>query len=254
MSTQKTKKQVPIEHYTSLQKELEALKAKMEARIVREEKRAAFDALLRASHQKSMREFAKEVIDAVSESFKVFRAVFYVFNRKTEMLRAVATYGCSRKKLIKKRFALGEGVIGEAAQDFEVKQFANIVDNSGSGNTVSLNKATMLVYPLHFNKQCFGAWELVFAQGVTEETVQTIHGLAQNTALIMEGVTAAERLERELKVVKSTEKELRDILEINEMELVMRIENLAQENEALHEEIAKLNTELSALKKKDKEG
>jgi len=251
MLTQKYKNQVPLEDYIALQKELERLKAKMEARTLQEEKRAAFEALLRSSHQKSMREFAKEVIDAVSESFKVFRAVFYVYNRKTEMLRAVAAHGCSRKKLLKKRFALGEGVIGEAAQDFEVKQFANIVDNSGSGNTVSLNKATLLVYPLHFNAQCFGVWELVFAHDVTEETVQTIHGLAQNTALIMEGVTAAERLERELKVVKNTEKEVRELVEINEMELVMRIENLAQENAVLHEEISKLRMELAQRKEKE---
>jgi len=251
MLTQKSKNQVPLEDYIALQKELERLKAKMEARTLQEEKRAAFEALLRSSHQKSMREFANEVIDAVSESFNVFRAVFYVYNRKTEMLRAVATYGCSRKRLLKKRFALGEGVIGEAAQDFEVKQFANIVDNSGSGNTVSLNKATLLVYPLHFNAQCFGVWELVFAHDVTEETVQTIHGLAQNTALIMEGVTAADRLERELKVVKNTEKEVRDLVEVNEMELVMRIENLAQENAVLHEEISKLRTELAQRKEKE---
>jgi PAS domain S-box-containing protein len=129
-------------------------------------------------------------------------------NREKPVLEMVSAYAWSRKKHLKKRVEIGEGLVGQAAIEKETIYLTDVPDNfisitSGLGDA---NPRCILIVPLLFNDELFGVMEFATFKPYEPFEVDFVEKLAE---------IIASTISRE-NINKKTEKLLRESQKLTE--------------------------------------
>ncbi len=156
-------------------------------------------------------------------------------------LEMIACYAYDRKKFIERRVNEGEGILGQCMLE---KDFVFITDVPSSyvKITSGLGEATprnIVVAPLIFNEQFYGAIELALFEVMKPHQVEFLKRVVENIASEMASMKGYQRTQSLLNESKSLTAEL----QTREEEMKQNLEELA----ATQEEMARKQTELSGI-------
>jgi CheY-like chemotaxis protein/signal transduction histidine kinase/CHASE3 domain sensor protein len=199
-------------------------------------------------------ELCTRVITAMCTYVKAPIGAIYLFNPKTQRLNLTGGYAFDPKNLKMRNIHLGEGLVGQVAQEKKFKQLNNvpadyITVNSGLGATPP---NTILVLPILFEDDLIAvmelgllkqptAIELDFLQRISTNIGIGIHSArarAQLRDLFMQTQQQAEELESQQEELRTTNEELlhkSEELQASEEELRVQQEELKETNAELEE-------------------
>jgi PAS domain S-box-containing protein len=208
-----------------------------------------FDNILRANYDKSLESFCDTVITAIAQEVQALKAIFYVI--ESQHLRPMAGYSCNVGDISNQTMPLGAGLIGQAAKSKEIIYLQNLAQRHFYTTTASgeLYAQALMVLPLVFNANSYGAIELLFIEDLPERTHELLKRLSNNIATMLQSILSNAHtkslLEASLlqtKALQEKEKELqslldkvnkdKDIIETNNQNLAKQVaitERLQQE-------------------------
>jgi transcriptional regulator with GAF, ATPase, and Fis domain len=210
---------------------------------------AHFDELLRANYQKSLEAFSQLYLNEVAENFQLLRAVMYADQATQEGehdFQPVASYGIGLHELAQKRVVAGEGVVGQVITDCKLRRFDDLPQGNQPVNAGSsqLHPVGMVVLPLHFNEEVYGAICLERLENFAPEDCTLLEHLARNLASTLQGILNNRRLRvlleetrQQAEEISAREEEMRQNMEelTSTQEEMERIQNqLAEKHELVN--------------------
>jgi len=116
--------------------------------------------IIRSSN--SIEDLAYNVIRELALYTEMVIGVFFNFNEISKELESIATYAFHRRKYIKQKFQIGEGLVGEAAFEREIIYRTEIPNNYNKIKSGLLNDAvpsSIFIIPLIYNDEVQGVIE-----------------------------------------------------------------------------------------------
>ncbi|WMJ71845.1 response regulator [Cytophagaceae bacterium ABcell3] len=189
-----------------------------------------------------------------------------------DKLRLSASYGFNLEEANSNVFDLGEGIVGQAAYDKEVKYLEQVPDGYWKVKSGVLNgyPQVVVVYPLIFEGQVMGVIELASMNEIQELQLKYIDQNLDRIAIIIANVKAdiktaellyqtqnqAEEMEaqqEELRQINDELKEQSQRLQASEEELKANQEELQEKNAELEEKANQLEEQYKSINGKNKE-
>jgi len=161
-------------------------------------------------------------------------------------LRRVASYGFSREREAQEQvIALGEGVLGQAAQNNRVMRLDEVPSDyfrlsSGIGEGAA---RSVLLMPAHNDGEVNGMVELGLLRPLTERDVALVQLLAANIGTSIEAARYRQRLQE----VLAETQQLNEELQVQQEELKTANEELEEQSRVLRESQAYLETQQAEL-------
>ena len=161
-----------------------------------------FDELLRAHYQKPIDEFGRLYLRQLAGDFDILRAVMYVLkpnadNETESTYVATAAYGVGLNKLKQKEIAPGDSIVGQVIANGRHRLF-NDLSTSSDGIAAGfsyLHPQSMLILPLVFNEDLYGAMCLERLTNFDPSEVQQLQQLSRNLASTLQGILNNQRLQ-----------------------------------------------------------
>lgn len=213
--------------------------------------------------EQEMPTLTKNIISFISNYLEINVGLLYLF--KDANLELVASYAYTPSKDLPAKFALGEGLIGEAALERRIifrthaPDEYKVVIQSGLSQTVPRR---IVIVPLIYENDLMGVIELGSMCPLKKvkrqwlESVTASIGIALNTAnsrTKMEGLL--EQSQRQEKVLQNQQAELQQIneeLQIQTEELKTQQEELSHSNEELKLRTHELEQQREAVREKNR--
>ncbi|MCP4521947.1 MAG: GAF domain-containing protein [Cytophagales bacterium] len=172
---------------------------------------------------------------------------------ETNSLDLVASYAWGKKKYIKKNILIGEGLVGQCAQEQDTLYFTDVPDNfikirSGLGEA---SPRCILIVPLKFNEELLGVVELASFRVLEEFEVEFVEQLAENIAATISILQINQRtvhLLRSAQEDKEYSKEQEEKLREQTKDAIARQEDMERFSNEQHEKILSLEKEIEQLK------
>ena len=234
-----------LEHYKQLAQQLEAESLQMKEHLWVDSNLTKFDDVLRSNYDQALATFADEVIFHLAKLTQALRGTFFSANSDHNLIQAVAGYACTVETLPKSEFRIGEGLIGQAIKGREII----VLDNIPQHNMVleasmgQLSGNCMVVIPLMFNQEAYGAVELLYLQNIEQKYLDLLDRLSQNIASMLNSIQNNIKTRQLLKDSKELEKELRT----QEEELRQNMEELHATQEKMHRKEKELSSNINAI-------
>ncbi|MCI5209740.1 MAG: HAMP domain-containing protein, partial [Candidatus Electrothrix sp. ATG2] len=161
-----------------------------------------------------------------------------LYIKEKDLLRLRASYAYTTRKNIADRFAVGEGMVGQAALEKKIIIISNVPDDyiqvtSGLGEKQPHN---ILLVPFMYNEGVKAVLELGSFTAFTELQVSFLEGISEKLAVAINGAQARNQLQAALTM--TTEQAQR--LQTSEEELRANQEQLIATNEELEEQAQRL--------------
>jgi CheY-like chemotaxis protein/CHASE3 domain sensor protein/putative methionine-R-sulfoxide reductase with GAF domain len=202
--------------------------------------------------EKAEGELAQAVIDQVCDYLKAQVGVMYLY--ENGQLSLSGSYAFHYRKNNSSIIQIGEGLVGQAAQEKKTIVFTEIPDdyikiNSGLGNTTPKN---IIIIPLLQDGTLKGVMEIGATREFSELDLQFLNMIGENLAIVLNAAQSrtrlkelleetqrqAEELEAQQEELKQSNEELQEkteLLQKSEAELKAQQEELQQTNEELEE-------------------
>ena len=189
-------------------------------------------------------EMANKSLSFLCEYLGAGVGALYLYNDDGRELEIAATYALSRRKGLNDRFALGEGLAGEAARDKRIIRLTDVPFDylpisSAIGEAKPLNIAAV---PLLYNDHLVGVVELGSFREFTDLEMEFIQRAREGLAIGI-SVNRARKLVDELLEQTQTQAE----------ELRVQQEELQQSNEELEERAQMLEQQREQIRSKNRE-
>lgn len=146
---------------------------------------AKFADILR-NNQENLEQLADTVIAEMIKYIDANQgAIFLLDNTKEEqVLNLIASYAWGKKKFMQQSFAIGQGLVGQCAQEQDTLFFTDVPENfikirSGLGEA---NPRCILIVPLKFNEELLGVIEIASFRVLQSFEVEFVEQLAENIA------------------------------------------------------------------------
>ncbi len=197
-------------------------------------------------------EVAKAVIDQLCTYLKAQIGVIYLF--ENGLLTLAGSYAFHSRKQNANVIKLGEGLVGQAAQEKKTIIFTEVPDdyikiNSGLGN---ISPKNIIILPLLQDGALKGVLEIGASRTFSDLDMQFLNMIGENLAIVFNAAQSraqlkelleetqrqAEELEAQQEELKQSNEELHEkteLLEKSEAELKAQQEELQQTNEELEE-------------------
>jgi signal transduction histidine kinase/CheY-like chemotaxis protein/HAMP domain-containing protein len=196
--------------------------------------------------QRDLTNVGRMVLSELCPVVNARQAEIYVLDStdRQPQLRLLASYATEGKELQDKRFALGEGVIGQCAVEKEKVELNNVPPDyfrisSGLGGA---SPRSILVLPLVFEGQVRGVLELASFQGFNPTHQAFLDQLTESIGIVLNTIEANMRTEDLLKQSQSLAQQLQT-----------RQEELQKTNEALQEKAHLLARQNEEVERKNAE-
>lgn len=186
-------------------------------------------------------EHSYNVIKNLVDYLRANQAALFILNEDEEnaYLELVAAVAYDRRRFLKKKVVLGDGVIGMVALEKATVYMTNIPNDyieitSGLGTA---NPKSLLIVPLKLENNIFGILELASFNKFEEHEIEFVEKISENIAATLSSEKVNERTTRLLEEFKlqAAEKEAREReMRQNLEELQMLRERLKMEEEARH--------------------
>jgi CheY-like chemotaxis protein/signal transduction histidine kinase/HAMP domain-containing protein len=245
---------------------------------------ARFSGMLQG--QRDLRTVSRLIMSELTPLLGSHHGAFFMLERGDDdeagdggELRLIATYGYKERKTVANRFAVGEGLVGQAALEGKTILLSEAPPDyiriaSGLGEA---EPASIVVLPVLFEDQVLAVIELAsFARFSTVQlalleqlaetigvvlstisaTMRTEELLAQSQQLTQELQSQSEELQAQQEELQQTNKELEEqaaTLKASEELLQQQQEELQQTNEELEEKAALLEEQNSRIEIKNRE-
>ncbi|WP_448698530.1 response regulator [Mucilaginibacter sp. AW1-3] len=216
--------------------------------------------------EQSEKEMAQKVIAEACEYAGAQTGTFYLFNPEENRLEFTAAYAFHNTDAIKKQVRMGEGWLGQAAENGRTQIIkGKLNDKLGLESSLLRQEVyNAVVVPFFFDKKLKGAIEFGFAGELTSgeedylKLTSDIIGIAINTAqartimhdLFEEVQQQAEELEAQQEELRTTNEELlrkTEMLQASEEELRVQQEELRTTNAELEEKASLLEEKNQAI-------
>ncbi|MET0936354.1 MAG: response regulator [Luteibacter sp.] len=232
------------------------------------------------------REFAEVLVSELVPVLKAGVGVFYVFREDTARLELLGSYGYKQRRHVTTEYALGEGLVGQAAVEHRTIVLQDVPDDytrihSGTGES---NPRSIVVMPVTSRDALLGVIEIGSFNHLSATEERLLEELMPIVALSLENLGRAlrtstlleqtqsqadelraseEALRRQQDDLRSTNDELKaktaelqeqsQRLVASEEELRVQTEELHASNEELREKSVTLNEQKDALESLQKD-
>ncbi len=199
----------------------------------------------------SLGELSRLTVSCLARYTEAQAAALFVFDEEHQYLSLMASFAYELRKGISNRFALGEGLVGQAALEKQLISVTNLPADysriaSATGDTLPRN---VLVMPLVHENQIKGVLEL---SRVTEFDPVALDLLRRAGDAIAVGLHVAQSAENTRVLLAQTLQQAQALKE-NEAELKTQQEELQQTNEVLEEQTQALRASETNLKTQQEE-
>ena len=186
----------------------------------------------------------EKIIIQLADYLKANQGALFVAEKDKEgeiYLKLSSVYAWNKKKFLKKKIKVGEGLLGQVALEGETKYMTEIPNDfvsitSGMGGA---NPKSILMVPLTFNNEVQGIIELAFFQELQKYEIEFVEKLSENVAssihTILSNSQTRKLLEESMELTKA--------MGMQEEQMRQNMEEL----QATQEEIHRKETELSGL-------
>jgi HAMP domain-containing protein/CheY-like chemotaxis protein/signal transduction histidine kinase len=227
--------------------------------------------------QKSLQAVSQLILSELSPVVNAAHGVFYIMDSGTATqsaprLRLTATYAYKERKFLSKEFAIGEGLVGQAAFEKE-----RILITQAPGDYVEINSGLgsskpmeIVVLPIVFEGQVLAVMELASFVHFTEINQSLLDQLTESIGVVLNTIQAnmrteelltqsqslAEELQAQQEELTETNKRLEQqakSLQASEELLKTQQEELQQTNEELEEKARLLQTQNEEVERKNRE-
>ncbi|SHM96645.1 response regulator [Mucilaginibacter sp. OK098] len=220
----------------------------------------------RMQGQQSERELAGNVLTEICNYTKALTGTFYLFNEEEQILELYASYAFNSPDALKKTVKVSEGWLGQVAHDEKaavVKGKLNDKLELGS-SLIHQEIIESFIVPFFFDKKLKGVIEIAFANELDKNSSNYILavandiGIAVNTAqartilheLLLQVQQQAEELEAQQEEMRVTNEELlskTEMLQASEEEMRVQQEELRTTNAELEEKASLLEEKNQAI-------
>jgi len=205
--------------------------------------------------QRDLDELSYQVIQALNEYIKATQGALYLFDEEEKTLTNRATYAYNRRKFLKQRMLLGEGLVGQCAYEMDFIYRTEIPEDYvsiTSGILGDQKPSSILLVPLIANEELHGVVEFAFlGQRIPKLTIQfllelgeiiarTLKNLKMNLRtqeLLEESQLMTDELQKnELQLQENARsmKRTQDELESANVQLEKKIEEARIANDRIH--------------------
>ena len=173
---------------------------------------------------------------------KPFGELFFVADTDKKLVTAIAGYACKPEKLPQREFDWGEGLIGQAVKVRETVYMENLPQHSitVASSLGQVPAAALLIVPLVFNDQIYGAIELIFVDKLPDKFMELTERLGKNIASMLGSIQSNIKTRHLLEVSR----EQAAHLAAQEEELRQNMEEMTSTQEHLEKQVQ----ETSAMK------
>jgi CheY-like chemotaxis protein len=191
------------------------------------------------------REFADTLVSELVPCLKAGLGVFYVFREDTSRLELLGSYGYKQRRHVTADYALGEGLVGQAAIDRRTIVLQDVPDDytrihSGSGEAPP---RSVVVVPVLSRDNLLGVLEIASFTHFTDVQESLVDELMPIVALSLENLARALRTSALLEQTQSQADELR----ASEEAMRRQQEDLRSTNEELKAKTAELQEQSQRL-------
>ena len=205
---------------------------------------AKFSNLLRDTQHLDPQEASFGFIKNLVEYLKANQGAVYLIEDaqpKDKHIYMAAAYAYSRRKHLKKRIEIGEGLIGRCVVEEDVIYMDDLpsdylIITSGLGQAMP---KSLIIAPIIVNEQIFGAVEIASFQHLQEYEIDFVRTICQNFAATLSGMRSNLRTKQLLEASQRITKELQE----KEEALQKRTEELVAAQQQLQEKILEVEQE-----------
>jgi len=211
---------------------------------------AKFSEILR-QHSNNLEEFSYTIISNMVRYLEANQGGFFILNNdvpNNATIEMIACYAYDRKKNLEKKLSPGEGLIGRCVKERETiiltdipKDYIKISSGLGEENPRSL-----LIVPLMFNGDVYGALEIASFKSFETYQIEFIKKLGESIASTLS--TVRKNIQTEILLERSKQQAEQMIMKEQTLRYSMEELRNIQEKSAKNE--AELKKEIDELKKK----
>ena len=218
---------------------------------------------------KGMADLCREIVSYLARYLNMQTGAMYVLNEENE-LQLMGTYAWRQRNQSQTKFAIGDGLVGQAALEKQPIELTNVPDNyleieSGLGGT---KPAHIIIVPLVYEGKVKGVIEFAYIKELTEqqrsfleyslESVSIAINSGQSRSrvkLLLDKTTqqteAMKEQQEELKAVNDELENRARILEESEEELKAQSDELQKSNAELEEKSEQLTLQKEEIEHKN---
>ncbi|OED43928.1 hypothetical protein ACH42_08780 [Endozoicomonas sp. (ex Bugula neritina AB1)] len=220
---------------------------------------------------KTMADLCREIVSYLAHYLDMQTGAMYVLTEQEE-LQLMGSYAWRQRKQSDNKFALGDGLVGQAALERQTIELTNVPDHyldieSGLGST---KPAQVIIVPLIYENQVKGVIEFAYIRELTDqqrqfldysvESVSIAISSAQNRSrvkMLLDKTTqqteAMTEQQEELKAVNDELGKRALILEESEEELKAQSDELQKSNAELEEKSELLTQQKEEIERKNQD-
>ena len=240
----------------NLSKSINQMKVKLEeATKVREQQtwikdgQSGLNEIMRGD--KDIEDITKDIITYLTKYLNAQVGALYLYNKDKNDLTLTSSYAFTRRKGVKTKYTLGEGMVGQCAKEQEIILVSPVPENyihveSGLGETVP---RVILVAPITFEEELIGVIEIGSVHEYDIRTEEFVNASLKSIGISLHSAESRSKVRTLLTQTQAQADELRkqqeELKQTNE-ELQVQQEELRVANEELEEQT-------KALKKSEQE-
>ncbi|HEX9828462.1 MAG TPA: ATP-binding protein, partial [Flavobacteriaceae bacterium] len=203
-------------------------------------------------------ELASNTISFLCTYLKANIGAVYLFNEEDNALALNGQYAFSSPKGIKEKFALNEGLIGQAAREQKQISLKDVTDEQLriTSSVLNANPKQLLITPFLFEGATLGVIEIGRLSDFNETEKEFINASMESIAISVNSAIARKRIQELLEETRVQSEELQtqqeELKQMNE-ELEEQTQNLKQQQEELQMTNEELEEQTQSLEMKNKE-
>lgn len=190
-----------------------------------------------------------DVIKFILEKIGAIQGAFYVVNDETTpvVIEMRASFAYNRKKYLKAKFKMAEGLVGQAAAEKDTVMRTEIPDDYvtiTSGILGDQRPTCILIVPLITNEEVYGVLEFAGFRRFDQSQVKFVQELSLILARTIFNIKVNERTRKllaESQEMSNELKEKQEVLRQNAEEMQATQEELQRSNQMLEEQIEEVN-------------
>lgn len=194
-------------------------------------------------------ELGEDVIKFILEKIGAIQGAFYVVNDDDgkPVIEMRASYAYNRKKYLKAKFKMAEGLVGQAAVEKDTVMRTEIPDDYvtiTSGILGDQRPKCILIVPLITNEEVYGVLEFAGFRKFDPSQVKFVQELSLILARTIFNIKVNERTRKllaESQEMSNELKEKQEVLRQNAEEMQATQEELKRSNQKLEEQIEEVN-------------
>ena len=197
-------------------------------------------------------ELAYETIVSLVNYTEAIQGAFYIYNEDDQELINIATYAYNRKKFVKQKFKIGEGLIGQVAYEKDIiyrKEIPNNYITISSGILGDKKPKTILLVPLIGDDKLQGVMELASLQAEIPQKsiklIEEISGIVAQTVFNL-------RVNKQTEHLLQESRKMTDELQKNEDELRKNAEKMKKTQIEIEDTNKQLAAQIQEVEKSRK--